>query len=325
MRAKQLFETIPSLVGSQIPFMLIGPPGCGKTSVLKQAAASMGYDVVLLHGGSMLVEDMGIPALVDGVIRHSVPYWWPTDPESKGVIIFDDFGQANTDIQKLSAHLMLERELHGHRLPQNWSLCFSSNRVADRAGANRILGHVANRMVMVDYDFSVDDWSLWALRSGVDPIVVAFCRFQPNYVQAYDPKNDVNPTARAWGIVDTIIKSGVSSDAYFEMFKGVVGEKASVLFTDFYKTYQRRPNIDAILLNPDTSDVPVEPAMRYAVTTALAHKATKGNMDRVYRYAKRLPLEFTVLLMTMATKRDSDLAETQAFIEFATENQEAIS
>jgi hypothetical protein len=285
----------------------------------------MKYDTVLLHGGSMLVEDMGIPAIVDGAIRHSVPYWWPTDPESKGVIIFDDFGQANTDIQKLSAHLMLERELHGHALPKDWSLCFTSNRVVDRAGANRVLGHVANRMVMVDYDFSVDDWSLWALRSGVDPVVVAFCRFQPNYLQAYDPKNDVNPTARSWGMVDTLIKSGITDDAYFETFKGTIGEKAAILFTDFIKTYKKRPSIDAILLNPDTMDVPDEPALRYAVTTALAHRATKTNMDRVYRYAKRLPLEFTTLLMTLAIKRDDSLCETQAFIEFATENQGVLS
>ena len=52
--------------------------------------------------------------------------------------------------------------------------------------------------------------------------------------------------------------------------------------------YAELPNIDAVLLDPDSVVIPKAPATLYAVATALGMKANPQNFGRVARFAERL-------------------------------------
>jgi hypothetical protein len=116
----------------------------------------------------------------------------------------------------------------------------------------------------------------------------------------------------------------VPSDAEFECFKGAVGEGAAAEFVGFLRIFRKLPNPDAILLHPDTADVPTDPATLYALSGALATRAVDSNFARVCTYAERMPPEFSVLTISQAAKRNPALASTAAFTQWSVKHQDVL-
>jgi hypothetical protein len=138
----------------------------------------------------------------------------------------------------------------------------------------------------------------------------------------FDPNRDKNATPRGWcdpkdGI--TAIIGKVPAEAEYEVFKGRVGEGRAVEFKAFMDMYRKLPNPDVVLMTPDTHQVPTEGSVLYALSGALAQRATDNNMDRVMTFAKRLPPEFTTLLIRDAFERDKSLASNQSFVQWVIE------
>lgn len=94
------------------------------------------------------------------------------------------------------------------------------------------------------------------------------------------------------------------------MFAGTVGTGAATEFSGFLRMFRELPNIDAILLNPSGEPVPDSPAAQYAVASALAHRASDSNFDRICLYLDRMPTEFRVLSVRDATLRDPKIKYT---------------
>jgi hypothetical protein len=70
--------------------------------------------------------------------------------------------------------------------------------------------------------------------------------------------------------------------------------------------------------------VPKDPATLYALTGAIAQRATESNFERVCTYAERMPPEFSVLMVSIAARRDPDLANTQAFTKWSIAHQDVL-
>jgi hypothetical protein len=176
----------------------------------------------------------------------------------------------------------------------------------------------------LEFETHLDDSTSWMIDHGVNPMVVAFIRFRPHLLHDFDPQRDVNPTPRSWVEGVSAILGKVPAEAEFECFKGAVGEGAAAEFVGFVRIYRKLPNLDAVLMNPDTAEVPSDPATLYAISGGLAHRLTEGNLERYVTYAKRMPAEFSVLGMSMAVRRTPGLVNTQAFTKWALENQSVL-
>lgn len=322
MRPTILSATLQSLVKVGRPAHIEGPPGLGKTQIVSQVAKEMGIGFIQLHAPLMQPEDYGMPVVNanrDGV-TFVVPDKFPmegSDHPDAGILLIDELPQADNAGQKILANLIQERELHGRKLKDGWSIVSTGNRASDRAGANRILSHLRNRVTSLDFEPHLDDWCDWALSHGVDQGVISFIRFKPALLSDFDAQRDINPTPRAWTEGVSPVIGNVPSEAEFECFKGAVGEGAAAEFTAFLKILRKLPNPDVILMTPDTSDVPSDPSTLYAVSGAIAARATDVNFERVMTYAKRMPPEFMVLVVRDAVKRDKNIQNTKAFIDWA--------
>ena len=84
--------------------------------------------------------------------------------------------------------------------------------------------------------------------------------------------------------------------------------------------FRELPNVDAILLNPTGEPVPDLPTAQYAVATALAHRASDTNFDRICLYLDRMPTEFRVLSVCDATLRDPRIKYTAGYTKWAIQN-----
>lgn len=329
MRATLLKSTLKSLFPIKRTVAIEGSPGGGKTTICHEVAEELGIGFVEKHMPTMLVEDFGILyPNGDNTLHYKLPDWFPAEDKAdipdEGILCFDDRNQANADLQKVLANICQARNLHGVPLKKGWMVVSTGNRQSDRAGANRVLSHLRNRETVLDLETHLDDWTSWAIEHDVKPEVISFIRFRPNLLHDFDPQRDQNATPRSWveGVSDVL--GTVSHEAEYECFKGAVGEGAAAEFVGFMRIFRKLPNPDHILLNPTTADVPSDPATLYALSGALAERATESNLERVVMYTDRLPPEFSVLSMSYACRKKPELANTQAFTKWGIAHQDVL-
>ena len=329
MRPNTLKSTLMSLVAIKRTVCIEGPPGGGKTTIVQDVATDMGLNYIEMHLPTMLVEDFGIPVIDGPSLRYKIPDWYPAkgsrhDDGRGGVLCFDDRNQAGSDIQKVLANICQARTLHGVPMADGWSVISTGNRMADRAGANKVLSHLRNRETVIELETHLDDSTQWMIDNNVKPEVIAFLRFRTGLLHDFDPQRESNPTPRSWVEGVSAILGAVPSEAEYECFKGAVGEGAAAEFVGFLRIFRKLPNPDAILINPDSADVPSDPATLYALSGSLAERASEGNMDRLCTYLGRMPPEFSVLTMSYACRRKPILASTQAFTQWAVRHQDVL-
>lgn len=321
MKSTLLVETLVALYSVKRTVCIEGSPGIGKTELTREAARRLGVDYIEVHMPTKLVEDFGIPTFDGPKVVYKMPDWYPVDPEWKGIICFDDRNQAPADLQKVLANICQARNLHGVPLPKGAMVVSTGNRVSDRAGANRVLSHLRNRETVLELEADYEDWATWASKHAVAPEVISFLRFKTALFNKFDPSADCNPTPRSWTEGVSAVLGVVPKSAELSCFAGAVGEGAAGEFMAYLKVFRELPDMDDLIANPDKYEVSKAADVRYAITTSLALRATKKNMENVMRYVNKLPPEFATLFATLALGRDFSLGETKALANWVIQNQ----
>ena len=340
MRPSQIVEAINLCIEANQPVMLHGSPGVGKSAVVRQVAAQRGIDLIDLRLSQLDPVDLrGVPSVdtKKRITSWNTPSFLPTN--GKGILFLDEINSAAQATQAAAYQLVLDRRLGDYVLPPGWVIIAAGNRSTDRAIVNQMSTALKNRFVHIDFEVNVDDWCDWALRNNIAVEVLGFIRFRPMLLNEFEQRNDSKEerdrvqrlkdakafaTPRSWEFLSKVVQQKPSTDIEYELYTGIVGEGAAAEFMGYLKYYRDLPNLDALLMNPGTAKVPEEPATLYALATGLATKATQDNMERVVKYALRLPPEFQVLLMKDAITRDNSLTQTKAFNDWAIKNADVL-
>lgn len=340
MRPSQIVIALGHLIDANQPVMLHGSPGVGKSDVVRQVAKQRGIDLIDLRLSQLDPVDLrGVPS-VDPKKKQTTwntPSFLPTD--GNGILFLDEINSAAQATQAAAYQLVLDRKLGDYVLPPGWAIIAAGNRSTDRAIVNQMSTALKNRFTHINYEVNLDDWCDWALRNDIAVEVLGFIRFRPMLLNEFEQRNESKEekervqrlkdaqafaTPRSWEFLSKVVQQKPASDIEYELYSGIVGEGAAAEFMGYLKYYRDLPNLDALLMNPGAAKVPTEPATLYALATGLATKATQDNMERVVKYALRLPAEFQVLLMKDAIARDSDLTQTKAFNDWAIRNAEVL-
>ena len=142
-------------------------------------------------------------------------------------------------------------------------------------------------------------------------MVVAFLRFQSECFHDIKAiKTDrTHPNPRGWEQVSKIAhaydrrklkykgdKDALAALARLELplFAGIVGHGSATSFVGYYKFFYECPDPLAIIANPDTHEVPKNPAIKYALATTLGRTINKDNFGRIARFLERMGDEFNV-------------------------------
>lgn len=301
MRPSNIAEALAAVIPTRRPVYLWGPPGIGKSSLVKQAADQLGLSVLDVRAVLLDPVDLrGIPAVNGDHRAHwCVPDFLPRD--GRGILFLDELAQAPPLVQSACLQLTLDRRIGEYQLPDAWTVVAASNRQEDRAGAHRLISPLLNRFVHLDLDVSVDDWQQWALHAGIAPDVRAFVQYRPNLLFAFDPAAGARafPTPRSWEFVSQV--AGVTPDhLLLPVVAGCVGEGPAAEYVAFRRLYTQLPNPATVLSTADTCTVPSEPAILYALAGAMVEHIRNAKdtvLTSLVRFAGRLPAEFGVLLM----------------------------
>lgn len=327
-------------IDAKIPVALWGAPGIGKSEGVEQLAAEMDDCAVHIEALNLYesVDMRGLPRDIDGNVVWSVPEMFQKvrllASQHRQVLLFAD--EWNTSVGSVLitwAQLVRLGRIGPHILPSNVSVIMAGNRQSDRAAANRVPSMLLNRMAHLDVEPHEPTWIAWAERAGVNPIVVAYIAFRnsdhnkkANVLHNMDGGKDLRayPTPRTWVEVAKIVHA--PDDLRPALAAGLVGANAASDFESFLQSWRHVPRLADILADPENYDVPGEdkPGVLFATSVMLAKNMTRQNIDKIITYVERMPEDVGVPCIIEATKRDSSLMKTQAFILWAARNQDIV-
>lgn len=300
MRATELGNALTALLPTRRPVFLWGPPGVGKSSLVRQAAVALGLDVCDVRAVLLDPVDLrGIPAVNGDHRAHwCQPDFLPRD--GRGVLFLDELAQAPPLVQSACLQLTLDRKIGEYTLPEDWTVIAASNRQEDRAGAHRLISPLLNRFIHLDLEVCVDDWQAWALTNYITPDVRSFIRFKPSMLFQFDPTAGARsfPTPRSWEFVSQVV--GVTPESLqLPVIGGCIGEGPAAEFIAFRRIYTQLPDPATVLSNPQGCTVPQDISVVHALTGSLVeHCRTAADpvLNSCGMFGTRLPVEYATLL-----------------------------
>lgn len=328
MRPTELLTLLTSTMSRRMPVLITGAPGVGKSDIVAQAAQAINADLILSHPAVADPTDAkGLPWVVDG--RADFLPFGELDRAIKAerptVWFLDDLGQASPAVQASYMQLLLARRVNGHALSEHVTFVAATNRRTDRAGVTGILEPVKSRFgTIVELEPHLEDWCGWALDHDIAPMVIAFIRFQPDLLCKFSASNDLtnSPIPRTWSHVSRLLALTLPPQVETAAIAGAVGLGAGTEFLAFLRLYNELPNIDLILQDPHAVPIPTQPAILYALASALAHRADEKNFANIAKFVSRMVDaghgEFGVLTVRDAIRRNQAVTGTKAMVELAT-------
>jgi len=278
---------------------LWGPPGVGKSSVVRQAAAAMKMPLLDVRAALLDPTDVrGIPAVVDGRAVWCPPSFLPRAEDPRGILFLDELSAAPPLVQASLYQLVLDRRVGEYELPPGWRIVAAGNRASDRSISYRMPAALANRFVHLDFEIDVDDWRAWAINAQVHPLVLGFLTFRQELLLDMSNPDRGFPTPRSWEIASDTLRVFGSPRLVRDILPGVVGEGAAIEFLAYCDKVLSADAVLAIVADPDAASLPTNLGDLYAL---VAYLVTAGAQDGKVRSAAgrllhRLSPELAVLL-----------------------------
>lgn len=277
----ELLELIETLPPQRTAFVW-GPPGIGKSALVRSAAEHLGLPCVVLLGTQLAPEDLiGVPRIRELAPERFATEFCPPSAILKSgafLLFVDELNSAVPDVQKAFYSLILDRRLGDYELPPGSRVVAAGNRVEDRALVRPMATALANRMVHVALEPNAEAWLAWASLSGVHPLVLAFVRARPDRLCEVPPSDatPAYPTPRAWHMLADAI-SATTSKLWPALAAGSVGDRAGAEFAAFAQRALEAPTLEQVARGEAV--VPRDPELVYFLGASSLSRLASGSRE----------------------------------------------
>jgi hypothetical protein len=181
----QMKQTLMRYIRADVPVLLMGPPGVGKTSTILALGKEMGVPVETLIAAIHEPMDFGgWPAVVEGQFKIETPPWvdrLKRSPEEQelidtvkekvsrlenssrgritGILFFDELTNAPRAVQSALLRVVLERVVGEEKLPDSIYIISAANPVGQAADGWTLSLPLANRMAHIEYRLDARSWA----------------------------------------------------------------------------------------------------------------------------------------------------------------------
>lgn len=144
---------------SDIPFLLVGNPGFGKTTVVHAWAKQNGYHVEEIMGSSFSRDEvLGYMVNVNGSLEMLEPFWFKrikklSNEGIKSVLFIDELSTTGGDVQSSLLRLIFERTIgNGESLPEGTIVMSAANYKANLPGYCDVSSPATNRFCIINLE-----------------------------------------------------------------------------------------------------------------------------------------------------------------------------
>jgi len=221
------------------------------------------------------------------VLDWKVPFWCKllSKENSDGVLFFDEINLATPLVISSVYKIIYDRVIGEEKVNKNWFILGAGNRDEDRAFTHTLPAPVRDRGGEVELvEPSVDDWTEWGIKNGIDSRIIGFVNFKPSYL--YNVNFDDGQkytTTRGYERVNTLIKD-TKIDEMFELkCKSAIGEGIASEFISFCKL-QEKYNLEDLFKNPKKIKEIKDISIKYLLVSSLAERY--GKKDKTFDFDK---------------------------------------
>ena len=337
--------------------LIEGIHGIGKSQVVAQTAAELSVETGIPHvfidirlsqreEGDIIGMPRGcetftsqIPCYVKGelttqevvlqnVMIHDLPVWFPRDPDTHGILFFDELHYASKGVIQGCMEAFLDHRINMHPIPKNVRVVAAGNQIQDTYGGTTLNPAVYDRPLKIEFKPTTVEWT-----NFVTPFIHrSVLLFINKFPAKLDPPESIEPgvicpSRRSWVTLSEDIKylTGKGHDPLKDhdylllLTKGRVGSSTAIDYVDFVKREFKMYSPDDIL-NKWSEKMEEEfkaflPAeVSFYSNELVAHIAkagknlTKKQKDNLERYLKAIPKETATSFWVHFAKTAKDIA-----------------
>ncbi|TKV35400.1 AAA family ATPase [Mycobacteroides abscessus] len=298
---------IDAAARTQVPVILWGEPGLGKTAVIRALAAADQVPMETLIGSQREPVDIaGWPVVVDGSVQTlALPDWAKTLVDSAGgYLLLDELTTCSQAVQAAMLTVIQERMVGRVRLPDAVRIVAAANPADCGAGGIDLAPPTANRFLHVMFEPTVQEW-LTGMRGGFRTLpasravaadelreadevgaVCAFIEARPALLHEFPGTDEARgrayPTRRAWHALARVLAHLRADDtaAIATAALGLVGEGAGSEYVQ-WRVSMDLPAVADVLADPSVMDwASSRPDQVWAVLSGVvAWAGAKGTKD----------------------------------------------
>ena len=304
---------------SKRPIFIWGPPGIGKSDIIKQLGTELDAHVIDVRLSLWEPTDIkGIPYFDSNTSKM---VWAPPSElpdaemakQHKQIILFlDEMNSAAPSVQAAAYQLVLNRRVGTYQLPDNVVIVAAGNRETDKGVTFRMPAPLANRFVHLEMQVNWDDYFEWATENKVHKDVVGFLSFSKKDLYDFDPKSGSRSfaTPRSWSFVSELLVDDDCDDSTLsDLISGSVGEGLAVKFMAHRKIASKMPKPEDILKGKVKKMDSKEISAMYSLTVSLCYelkdacdKNAKDWNEQVNCFFQFMMDNFETELVIMGTK-----------------------
>ncbi|WP_426362545.1 AAA family ATPase [Streptomyces sp. E-08] len=322
-RTDPQLEALTLAVAADLPVLLWGEPGIGKTAALTQLAASLGLPLTTVIASVHEPTDFsGLPVVGDDPGEQGVPM---APPEwavrlvraGRGLLFLDELSTAPPAVQAALLRLVLERRIGTLVLPPDVRIVAAANPRSSAADGWELSPPLANRFVHLRWTHDTEvvvrglggTWPRATLprldperlTEAVDVARRAVCGLltaRPALVHrlpgAETMRGGAWPSPRSWDMALRLIAfataAGASRDVLSQVVRGAVGDGPGLELLAWLDRMDL-PDPELLLADPEGADLPERGDRRLAalegVVEAVARRPEKSRWDAAWALLAR--------------------------------------
>jgi len=301
-------RSIEKCVKIQRPVFMWGPPGIGKSDIVKQIGDKQGREVVDVRLSLWEPTDIkGIPYFDANAntMSWAPPAELPTDPNSTAILFLDELNSAAPATQAAAFQLVLNRRVGTYKLPDGVSIVAAGNRESDKGVTYRMPAPLANRFVHLELKSDFEDWQEWAVNNKVHEQVVGYVGFAKQDLYDFDPKSSSRAfaTPRSWSFVSDLLKDDdLPEGTLTDLVAGAIGEGLAVKFMAHRRVAKQMPN-PADILNGKVVKCDIkEISAMYSLTVSMCYELQTSNEKKVKDWDKMADYFFGFMMDNFPTE-----------------------
>ncbi|MER5911375.1 MoxR family ATPase [Streptomyces sp. NPDC001982] len=304
-------EALTLAVAADLPVLLWGEPGIGKSAALTQLAGALDLPLTTVIASVHEPSDFsGLPVIGDDPAAQGVPMAPPDWAvrlvrAGRGLLFLDELSTAPPAVQAALLRLVLERRIGALQLPPDVRIVAAANPRSSAADGWELSPPLANRFVHLQWTHDHDvvvrglggTWpraTLPALAPDRLPAAVAFARravcellaARPTLVHRL-PSGETRrggawPSPRSWEMTLRLIAfataAGSSREVLSQLVRGTVGDGPGL---ELVASIDRMdlPDPETLLADPAGADLPERGDLRQAVLDGVV-SAVRKRPDR---------------------------------------------
>ena len=159
----------------------------------------------------------------------------------KCMLFLDELNRAQIDVRQSALQLVLEGQIHEHKLPivdGQKTFIVSAVNPADDYQVDELDAALLDRFLTIDVEADAESWLKWAEANNINNIIRSFI-YKNNNKLCYKVNDGKGPTPRGWAKLSEFLnlKEKIEEDILYNIIKGKIGAEIGLEFQRYYSEH----------------------------------------------------------------------------------------